>query len=103
MQAIKHTFSGVDEQAFSTVAFNMLDRIEHSQHIVLCSCPPSAKVSLSIPPPPSARTHLVVELRKPICDPELEVAARLGQPVDVDALHHTLGDVHAACMGNDKG
>mmetsp|Transcript_17078 Transcript_17078/g.41991 ORF Transcript_17078/g.41991 Transcript_17078/m.41991 type:complete len:351 (+) Transcript_17078:1159-2211(+) len=40
--------------------------------------------------------HLVVHQREPVCDPELEVAARLGELVDVEALHHPLRDVHAA-------
>lgn len=40
--------------------------------------------------------HLVVQLRKPVRDPELERDTRPSQLVDVERLHHALGDVHAA-------
>lgn len=38
--------------------------------------------------------HLVVQLREPVSDPELEGHARTRQLVDVEGLHHSLGYVH---------
>ena len=39
-------------------------------------------------------SHLVVQLREPVRDPELESHSRFGELVDVQSLHHALRDVH---------
>lgn len=41
-------------------------------------------------------THLIVQLCKPISNPELEVTACLSKAVHVDGLHYALSNVHAA-------
>jgi len=49
------------------------------------------------PPPPGLRVgRLVVELREPVGDPELERESGLGETIDVEGLHDALGYVHAA-------
>jgi hypothetical protein len=41
-------------------------------------------------------SHLVVEQCKPISNPELENTSSLGDSVNVDSFHDTLGNVHTS-------